>query len=63
MFDGRFSAIRNGVHKLVERATTSPTWFGRALIKSRETVKAHPFAVVGVALALGYVIVRAVRRR
>lgn len=62
MFDEQLDAFKSGVHKLVERATTKPTWLGRALASTGETIKAHPIAAVGAALGLGYLLVRVTRQ-
>ena len=62
LFDEQFDAFRSSVKKLVERATTKPTWFGRAVGKTGEAIKSHPIAAIGVALGLGYAIVRIARR-
>jgi hypothetical protein len=62
MFDEQLDAFKSGVHKLVERATTKPTWLGRVLASTGETIKAHPIAAVGVALGLGYLLVRVTRQ-
>jgi ElaB/YqjD/DUF883 family membrane-anchored ribosome-binding protein len=62
LFDEQFDALKSGVKRIVDRATTKPTWFGRMASKTGETIKAHPIAAIGVALGLGYVIMRVVRR-
>jgi hypothetical protein len=62
LLDAQFDAFKSGVKKLIERATTKPTWFGRMVDKSGEVIKAHPIAAIGVALGLGYLAMRTVRR-
>ena len=62
LFDEQLDAFKSGVHKLVERATAKPTWFGRAVGKAGETIKAHPIAAIGVTLGLSYLILRIGRR-
>jgi len=59
----RFDSLKSGVHKIVERATTKPTWFGRTVDRASELVRAHPIAAVGIALGIGYVVFRTARRR
>lgn len=62
LFDEQLDAFKSGVHKVVERATTKPTWFGRTLARTGETIKEHPIAAVGAAFGLGYLLVRIARR-
>ena len=62
LFDDQLDAFKSGVHKLVERATTKPTWLGRAFATTGETIKAHPIAAIGVALGVGYLLVRVARQ-
>lgn len=62
LFDDRLDALKSGVHKLIDKATTRPTWFGSATERTAAIIKAHPFAAIGIALGLGYIVVRAIRR-
>lgn len=62
LFDQRLDSLKSGVHKLFEKATMRPTWFGRVTEKSAGLIKAHPIAAVGMALGVSYLIVRAIRR-
>lgn len=63
LFDEQFAAFKSGVEKLIERTTTKPTWFGRSITRTSDMIKAHPIAAIGVAIGIGYGIVRIVRRR
>ncbi len=63
LFDEQFAAFKSGVEKLIERTTTKPTWFGRSITKTSDMIKAHPIAAIGVAIGIGYGIVRVMRRR
>lgn len=62
MFDVQFDALKSSVKKLIDRTTTKPTWFGRAINTTSDTIVAHPIAALGIALGVGYAIVRIVRR-
>ena len=62
MFDAQFDILKSTIQKLVDRATTKPTWFGRVVTKTGDTIKAHPIAAVGIAIGVGYAIVRFARR-
>lgn len=61
-FDQRLDALKSGIHKLVDKATTRPTWFGRAATQTATIVRAHPVVAVGLAVGLGYIVVRATRQ-
>lgn len=61
---GRFSALQGWIHERVESARSSPTT-GRLRAmgaKATEAIKAHPIAAAAAAAALGYAIVRVIRR-
>jgi hypothetical protein len=61
---GRFSALQQWLHERVESARASET-SGRLRAmgaKATEAIKAHPIAAAATAAALGYAIVRAIRR-
>ncbi|HEY6036508.1 MAG TPA: hypothetical protein VIV58_19655 [Kofleriaceae bacterium] len=62
MFDEQFDSLKSSVKKLIDRTTTKPTWFGRAINTTSDMIVAHPIAAIGVALGIGYAIVRIVRR-
>ena len=65
LFDEQLDNFRSGVKKLFDRATHKPTWFGRALDKTGNTIKNHPIAAIGIAgitpVGVGYAMVRAMR--
>jgi len=61
---GRFSALQGWFHERLEAAKASSSG-GRLRAmgtKATEVIKAHPIASAAAAAALGYVIVRAIRR-
>jgi hypothetical protein len=66
LFDGRFDRFKTSMHAVLNRVMKEPdgspsrlaTWSARAT----DAVKAHPYIAVGAAVALGYAIVRIVRR-
>ncbi|HSD88198.1 MAG TPA: hypothetical protein VLB44_11810 [Kofleriaceae bacterium] len=61
---GRFSALQEWFHERVEAAKASPSG-GRLRAmgaKATEGIKAHPIAAAAVAVTVGYLIVRAIRR-
>ncbi len=58
-------SLRASVKHLIDRIMTKPpepTGFGRFVTRTEELIKAHPIAAIGVAMGLGYAIVRIVRR-
>ena len=61
LFDEQLDALKSGVHKLIDRATKKPNWFGRVMNTTGEAIKAHPIATIGIAIGLGYVVVRFAR--
>lgn len=62
----RLDAFKEGVAKLIDRIVSTPTEqpsrFEELTGKATETIKAHPIAAAAVALGLGYLVVRIVRR-
>lgn len=59
------SKLRASVKQLFDRVMTKPaepTSFGRFITRGEELIKAHPFATLGIAVGLGYAIVRLARR-
>ncbi|HEY5923527.1 MAG TPA: hypothetical protein VIV11_17725 [Kofleriaceae bacterium] len=61
-----FDSFKSGMHHVFDRVMTKPdgspsrvrTWTNRAT----DAIKAHPYLAVGVAVGLGYAIVRVARR-
>jgi hypothetical protein len=64
-FEQRVDAFKDGVAKLADRVFAEPREESRlkaAIAKAVETIKAHPVAAAAVALGLGYILMRSVRR-
>lgn len=66
VLEERLGAFKDGVAKLIDRIVSKPAEepprhkaFTR---KATEIIKAHPIAAATVALGLGYLVVRIVRR-
>lgn len=66
VLDERLGAFKDGVTKLIDRFVSSPAEHPSRIKaftgKATETIKAHPIAAAAVALGLGYLFVRIVRR-
>lgn len=66
VLEARLGAFKDGVTKLIDRIVSSPaeesSRFKAFTGKATETIKAHPIAAAAVALGLGYLVVRIVRR-
>lgn len=60
----RIADLRAGFDRLLHHAIARPTWLGRAIEKTGDTIKKHPIATIGIALGLGLgvVTVRLLRR-
>ena len=64
--DERLDAFKHGMQKVIDRVVTQPdgspsrirTWS----TATTNAIKAHPYLATGVALGLGYVIVKIARR-
>jgi ElaB/YqjD/DUF883 family membrane-anchored ribosome-binding protein len=65
--DEQFDSLKSRIHDAVDRAETSTagarSWIRGFAGKASELIKAHPFAAVGIAVGVGYAIVRFARRR
>lgn len=64
LFEDQFDAFRAGMRKLIDKADPhrEPSRLRALASRAEQAVKAHPIAAVGIALGLGYAIVRIVRR-
>jgi hypothetical protein len=66
ILEERLAAFKDGVSKLIDRVVgepaEDPSRFKAFTGKATETIKAHPIAAAAVALGLGYLVVRIVRR-
>jgi ElaB/YqjD/DUF883 family membrane-anchored ribosome-binding protein len=54
------------IKQLIDRVMTKPaepTRFGKLVTRAEELIKTHPIAALGIALGVGYAIVRIARRR
>ena len=64
--EDRLDAFKDGVSKLIDRIIGKPAGeparFTAFTGKATETIKAHPLAAAALALGLGYLVVRIVRR-
>lgn len=58
--------VRASIKQLLDRVMTrpaEPTGFGRFVTRTEELIKAHPIAALGIALGVGYAVIRLARRR
>jgi ElaB/YqjD/DUF883 family membrane-anchored ribosome-binding protein len=66
MIDKQFESFKARVHDVVDRADAQTAGVRSRLrvyaAKTGDAIKAHPFAAVGIALGVGYAIVRIARR-
>jgi len=67
LLEDQLDALKAGVRKLMDRVATKPADAPPSRIstftgKATELIKAHPIAAVGIALGLGYVVMRIARR-
>ena len=66
LVDERFDAFKAGMQHLVERVMSRPevssSRVRRWSTQATDTVKAYPYVALGIALGLGYAIVRIARR-
>jgi ElaB/YqjD/DUF883 family membrane-anchored ribosome-binding protein len=63
--DQRIDALMSGFKTMIDRIpkpNSEPSRLRAAVAKTGETIAAHPVAALAVAVGLGYVIVRLVRR-
>jgi hypothetical protein len=63
--DEEIDSIRASVKQLIDRILTKPaepTGFGKFVTRTEELIKAHPIATLGIAVGIGYAIVRIARR-
>lgn len=54
------------IKQLIDRVMTrpaEPTRFGKIVTRTEELIKGHPIAALGIALGIGYAIIRIARRR
>ena len=66
VLEERLAAFKDGVSKLIDHVTSKPapepSRFKAFTGKATETIKAHPLAAAALAMGLGYLVVRIVRR-
>lgn len=66
VLEERLDAFKDGVGKLIDRITSrpadQPSRFQAFTGKATEAIKAHPIAAAALALGVGYLVVRIVRR-
>jgi len=66
VLEERLDAFKAGVSKLIDRIISEPAGepsrFKEFTGKATETIKAHPLAAAALALGLGYLVTRIVRR-
>jgi len=65
LLDEQFEAFKSGVRKLIDRIepkVSEPSRLRSFATRAGETIKAHPLAAAGIALGVGYAIVRIVGR-
>lgn len=66
LLDDRLDAFKAGVRRLMDRVATKasgePSRIRTFAGTATEAIKAHPIAAIGVALGLGYVVMRIARR-
>jgi ElaB/YqjD/DUF883 family membrane-anchored ribosome-binding protein len=63
--DEEIDSLRASVKQLIDRMMSKPaepTRFGRFVARTEELIKAHPIATLGIAIGIGYAIVRIARR-
>jgi hypothetical protein len=66
VLEERLDAFKEGVSKLIDHITGRPadesSRFKAFTVTASETIKAHPIAAAALALGLGYLVTRIVRR-
>ncbi len=64
VLDEQFDAFRDSMRKLIDRVDPRepPSKLRAIADRTTELIKAHPIAAAGIALGIGYAIVRIARR-
>jgi len=66
LVDEQFDAFKSGIQRVFERVMSrpdgSPSRVRQWSTQASDTIKAHPYLAVGIAVGLGYAIVRIARR-